>query len=234
MKKISIITLAAAGTMMLSSCGTAALGALGQVIAAQNGQQTTGTQQQTNQQQANGNILGDILGAATNGQTIGNVLGSVLGTNTMTQQQLIGSWTYSQPGVAFTSENLLAQAGGEVAATTIKQKVEPMFKKVGIKSSNTKMQFNQDGTFVGTFAGKQLSGNYTFDPKTSQVVLSTLLFNMTCYAKRNSDGIALLFESTKLLTLLQTMSALSGNATLGTIGDLSKNYSGLRLGFDYK
>ena len=136
--------------------------------------------------------------------------------------------------MAFTSDNLLAQAGGEVAATTIKQKVLPVYQKVGIKSSNTQMQFKEDGTFVAVIAGKQLSGNYTFDAKTSQVVLQTLLFNMTCYAKRNSDGIALLFESTKLLTLLQTMSALSGNSTLGTIGDLSKNYDGLRLGFDFK
>jgi len=233
MKKLFIFAIAAAGTMMLSSCGTAALGALGQVVASSTGQQTTGTTG-TTQTSTTGNILGDILGAATNGQTIGNVLGSVLGTNTMTQQNLIGSWTYSQPGVAFTSDNLLAQAGGEVAATTIKQKVEPMFKKVGIKSSNTKMQFNEDGTFVASIAGKQLSGNYTFDAKTSQVVLSTLLLNLTCYAKRNSDGIALLFESTKLLTLLQTMSALSGNTSLQTIGDLAKSYDGLRLGFDFK
>ena len=229
MKKISIFAIAAAGTMMLSSCGSAGLAALGQVVAATAGQQTTGTTQTST-----GSILGDILGAATNGQTIGNVLGSVLGTNTLTQQQLIGTWTYSQPGVAFTSDNLLAQAGGEVAATTIKQKVLPVYQKVGIKSSNTQMQFKEDGTFVAVIAGKQLSGNYTFDAKTSQVVLQTLLFNMTCYAKRNSDGIALLFESTKLLTLLQTMSALSGNSTPGTIGDLSKNYDGLRLGFDFK
>lgn len=230
MKKISILAIAAAGTMMLTSCGSAALGALGQVVAASAGQQTTGTTTQS----STGSILGDILGAATNGQTIGNVLGSVLGTNTMTQQQLIGTWTYLQPGVAFTSDNLLAQAGGEVAATTIKEKVQPIYQKVGIKSSNTQMQFKEDGTFVAVIAGKQISGNYTFDEKSSQVVLQTLLFNMNCYAKRNSNGIAILFESSKLLTLLQTMSALSGNSSLQTIGDLSKNYDGLRLGFDMK
>ena len=233
MKKIALFSLAAAGTMMLASCGSAAaLGALGQVVAASAGQQTgttTGTTQSTT-----GSILGDILGAATNGQTIGNVLGSVLGTNTMTAQSLIGTWTYAQPGVAFTSENLLAQAGGEVAAATIKEKVLPIYQKVGIKSSNTQVQFKEDGTYVAVIAGKQLSGNYTFDTKTQQVVLSSLLLNLTCYAKKNSDGIALLFESTKLLTLLQTMSALSGNTSLQTIGDLSKNYDGLRLGFDFK
>ena len=38
--------------------------------------------------------------------------------------------------------------------------------------------------------------------------------------------------ASKLLTLLQTMSAMSGNQTLQTIGTLSKSYDGLRIGFD--
>lgn len=231
MKKISILAMGV-GSALLTSCGTTGLNALGTLGQVMNGQQTATTG--TNNGQQGGNILTDILGAATNGQTIGNVLGSVLGTTKMTAQQLVGTWTYAQPGVAFTSDNLLAQAGGEVAAQTIKQKVEPMYQKVGIKSSNTKIQFNRDGTYVALIAGKQLSGNFSFDEKSQKLVLSSLLLNLTCYPKRNSDGIALLFESSKLLTLLQTMSALSGNTSLQTIGDISKNYDGVRIGFDMK
>jgi hypothetical protein len=33
--------------------------------------------------------------------------------------------------------------------------------------------------------------------------------------------------------VLQTVAAMSGNSTLSTIGDLSKNYDGLRLGFEF-
>ena len=65
------------------------------------------------------------------------------------------------------------------------------------------------------------------------MTLQTLLLSINCYAKKNVNGMGLLFESSKLLTLLQTMSALSGDATLQTVGELSKNYDGLRLGFDY-
>ena len=43
-----------------------------------------------------------------------------------------------------------------------------------------------------------------------------------------------LMESKKLLTILQTVSALSGNNTLQTVGDLSKNYDGIRMGFEMK
>lgn len=206
MKK-TLISLAAA-TLILVSCGPNGLGSLG----------TLGT-------------LGQI---ATDGQTVGNILQSVLGTNKITAQNLIGNWSYSGPGCAFTSEQLLAQAGGEVVAAEIKSKLQPTFNQLGISSSNTKISFKQDGTYTATIAGRQLSGNYTFDASTSKVNLKGLILNINCYAKKNSNGIALLFESSKLLTLLQTVSALSGNATLSTIGDLSKSYDGVRLGFDFK
>lgn len=45
---------------------------------------------------------------------------------------------------------------------------------------------------------------------------------------------AYFFESKKLLTLIQTLSAMSGNTTIASIGEISKNYDGVRLGFDMK
>ena len=61
-----------------------------------------------------------------------------------------------------------------------------------------------------------------------------MLLSINCYAKKEVNGISILFEAKKLLTVLQTMAALSGNANLQTIGDLSKNYEGVRVGFDMK
>ncbi|MBR6195402.1 MAG: DUF4923 family protein, partial [Prevotella sp.] len=80
-----------------------------------------------------GNILGDIL----QGGTLGNVIISVIGAQKVTAQDLIGAWNYSGPGCAFTSENLLAKAGGEVAATRIKEKALPYYQQIGITSQNT-------------------------------------------------------------------------------------------------
>ena len=57
---------------------------------------------------------------------------------------------------------------------------------------------------------------------------------MNCYAKKEANGISILFEAKKLLTVLQTISAMSGSKDLQTIGDLSKNYDGIRIGFDLK
>lgn len=207
MKKLRFTAIAMAA-MMAVSCGT--------------GFTTTGTG-------STGSILGDIL---TGGGI--DAIASIIGATKMTQQSLQGSWKYSGPGCAFTSEKLLAKAGGEVVAAQIKQKMLPTYQTLGLSSTNTYVQFNSDNTFAASFGGKQFSGTYTFDPSSSKVVMKSLLFNINCYAKKNTQGIALLFEASKLLNILQTVSALSGNTTLGTIGDLSKNYDGVRLGFDFK
>ena len=179
-----------------------------------------------------GNILGSVLGAATDGQTIGNILTSVIGLDKPSQADLIGTWQYRQPGAAFTSENLLAKAGGEVAATTVKEKLASYYNGVGIKSSNTALQFTQDGQFAGKVAGKSISGTYTYDQNTCQIQMKTLFFTLPAYAKKTTTGMSILFESKKLLSVLQTLAAISGNSSLQTIGDLSKNYDGVRIGFD--
>ena len=174
-------------------------------------------------------------GTTAGTDALGNILGSVLGgLSKPTQKSLIGTWTYTQPGCAFTSDNLLAQAGGEVAAAEIKKKVQPTYDKLGVKSSNTWVKFNEDMTFSASFAGKTFGGNYTYDEANQKLTMQGVLLTLNCYAKRNANGIALLFESSKLLSLLQTISALSGNTTVQTVGDLSKNYNGLRLGFDFQ
>ena len=102
----------------------------------------------------------------------------------------------------------------------------------GSNSGNTYLQFTQDGQFAGKVDGTPLSGTYTYDPQKCLITMKTLLFSLPAYAKKTSGGMSILFESKKLLTVLQAVSAISGNQTLSTIGDLSKNYDGIRLGFD--
>jgi len=177
---------------------------------------------------------GTFLQTMGSGGTVGNIFTSVIGLDKVSEKGLIGTWRYDSPGVAFTSENLLAKAGGEVAATKVEQELAPYFQQVGISSQNTSVIFNEDKTFRATIAGKSWSGTWTFDEASAKVTLQGLLLSVNCYAKREYGGIALLFESKKLLTVLQALATLSGNSTAQKVGDLSKNYDGIRLGFDMK
>ena len=183
-------------------------------------------------------VLGGLLGGGTNGTSaagsvINGILNNVIGTGTFKQADLCAStWKYSNPGCAFTSENLLAKAGGEVAAKTIENKLSTYYQKVGFSGSNTYFKFNTDGTFESKIDGKSWKGTYTFDESTHAIIMKGLLLSVSGFATRNTNGVSLLFESKKLLTLVQTLTALSGNSTLSTIGNISKNYDGVRVGFD--
>lgn len=181
-------------------------------------------------------VLSNILGSSTSSSnsSISDILGSVIGSSKLTAKNLVGTWKYSSPGCAFTSENLLAKAGGEIAATTVENKLKTYYNKVGIKSSNTYFTFNSDGTFTSKIDGKSWSGTYTYDESSNAIKLKGVLLSISGYATKTTNGISLLFESKKLLTLLQTVSKFSGNTTLSTLGTLSKNYNGVRMGFDMK
>ena len=206
-------TLVAAATALLTACGT-----MGQ---AGSGSSTTGS------------VIGAVLTDVLQGGTLGNVITSVIGAQKVTAADLVGSWKYSGPGCAFTSEKLLAQAGGEVVAGQIKAKVLPYYQQIGISAQNTTITINQDGTYSATFRGTPMNGKWTYDEANCRMNLQGLLLSLNCYAKRNVNGIALLFDASKLLTLLQTAAAMSGNQNIQTVGEISKSYDGVRLGFDF-
>jgi len=176
--------------------------------------------------------MGQVMSAMTNGTGLANAVKSVIGLDKVKQQNLIGEWKYKGPGCAFTSENLLAKAGGEIAAVQIEEKLLPYYQQVNVSSDNTFITFNEDGTFSSKIVGTPFKGNYTFDEGTQKITLKSMFLSVNCYAKKEIGGISILFEAKKLLTVLQTMSAMSGNKDLQTIGDLSKKYDGVRVGFD--
>lgn len=158
------------------------------------------------------------------GSIVGSILDNVIGSTTFKKADLCAhTWKYKSPGCAFTSENLLAKAGGEIAAKKVEEKLSTYYQKAGFNSSNTYFKFNEDGTFNAKIDGKSWSGTYTFDEKTHAIDLKgRLLLSLNGFATKNTSGISILFESKKLLTIIQTLTALSGNTTLGTIGEISK------------
>lgn len=184
-------------------------------------------------------ILGAVLGGNSNSSSsagssiINGILNNVIGSGTFSKQDLCAhTWKYSKPGCAFTSENLLAKAGGEIAANKVEEKLSEYYSKFGFSGSNTYFTFNTDGTFTSKIDGKSWQGNYTFDEKTHAIQLKGLLLSMSGYATKTTNGISLLFDQKKLLNLIKTMGALKGSSTLSAIGTIANNYDGMRVGFE--
>lgn len=199
----------------------------------------TSTSATSNAGSAVAGILGAVLGGNSNSSSsagssiINGILNNVIGSGTFSKQDLCAhTWKYSKPGCAFTSENLLAKAGGEFAANKVEEKLGEYYSKFGFSGSNTYFTFKTDGTFAAKIDGKSWQGNYTFDEKTHAIQMKGLLLSMSGYATKTTNGISLLFDQTKLLNLIKTMSALKGSSTLSAIGTIANNYDGMRVGFE--
>lgn len=199
----------------------------------------TSTSATSNAGSAVAGILGAVLGGSSNNGSsagssiINGILNNVIGSGTFSKQDLCAhTWKYSKPGCAFTSENLLAKAGGEIAANKVEEKLGEYYSKFGFSSSNTYFTFKTDGTFAAKIDGKSWQGNYTFDEKTHAIQMKGLLLSMSGYATKTTNGISLLFDQKKLLNLIKTMSALKGSSTLSALGTIANNYDGMRVGFE--
>ena len=187
-------------------------------------------------------VLGAILGGSNAGNSsnsssnagsiINGIQNNVIGSGTFKQADLCHTWKYSKPGCAFTSENLLAKAGGEIAASKVENKLEGYYKKFGFSSSNTYFTFNTNGTFSAKIDGKAWNGTYTFDEKTHAIQLKGLLLSASGYATKTTNGISLLFDQKKLLNLIKALSAFKGSSTLSAVGSIANNYDGMRVGFE--
>lgn len=184
-------------------------------------------------------ILGAVLGGNSNSSSsagssiINGILNNVIGSGTFSKQDLCAhTWKYSKPGCAFTSENLLAQAGGEIAANKVEEKLSEYYSKFGFSSSNTYFTFKTDGTFAAKIDGKSWQGNYTFDEKSHAIQMKGLILSMSGYATKTANGISLLFDQKKLLNLIKTIGSLKGNSTLSALGTIANNYDGMRVGFE--
>lgn len=199
----------------------------------------TSTSTTSNAGSAIAGILGAVMGGNSNSSSsagssiINGILNNVIGSGIFSKQDLCAhTWKYSKPGCAFTSENLLAQAGGEIAANKVEEKLGEYYSKFGFSGSNTYFTFNTDGTFAAKIDGKSWQGNYTFDEKTHAIQMKGLILSMSGYATKTANGISLLFDQKKLLNLIKTIGSLKGSSTLSALGTIANNYDGMRVGFE--
>jgi len=167
------------------------------------------------------------------GSIISGLLNNVIGSGTFSKEDLCAhTWKYCKPGCAFTSENLLAKAGGEIAANKVEEKLSTYYNKFGFNSSNTQFTFTTDGNFSAQIDGKLWQGTYTFDEKTHAIHLKGLLLSASGYATKTTNGISLLFDQKKLLNLIKMLSAFKGSSTLSAVGTIANSYDGMRVGFE--
>lgn len=166
---------------------------------------------------------------------LSGVVKNVVGDKTTTASSIIGTWTYAGPECQFESDNLLAKAGGEVAAKEVEEKIQKVYEKVGM--DGCQYTFNEDGSYSCTVKGKTSSGTYTFDSDAKTVTMKSKLgIKTVAYVTVTGDSMSLVFKADKLMSVLKTITSATSsvNSTASTISSIADSYDGLRLGFELK
>lgn len=166
---------------------------------------------------------------------IAGAIGALLGKTDVTQKDLIGTWKYAKPAIAFQSDNLLQKAGGAAAAGVIENKIANYYKIAGMEALQIK--FEEDSTF--TFTVKKIvlkgtlekadDGNFIFNFKALGKIN---LGKMHAAISKNGNNINLTFDVSKLLNLVSKVASVTGNSTISGLSKLLNSYDGMRAGFE--
>ncbi len=160
---------------------------------------------------------------------------AVVGDKATTESSIIGTWKYVGPQCQFESENLLAKAGGEVAAKEVEEKMQIVYDKVGM--NGCQYTFNEDGTYSYTVKKRTTSGTYTFDNEAKTITMKGKLGVKTvAHVTVTGNDMSLVFNADKLMSVLKLITGATSkvNSTAATINSVAGAYDGLMLGFELK
>lgn len=178
--------------------------------------------------------LKDALGGGGLGETVGNLIEGVFTKSNLTVEDICGEWVTDGSAVSFKSDNFLQKAGGVAAAAAIETKINPYYEQLGL--NNAKMTIKNDGTFTlkakmvtlqGTLASNG-DGTFEFNFKAFNAVP---LGKMTAYVQKSGNHVDIMFDATKLKTLISGIAKITGVSMAKTAASLLDSYEGMCVGF---
>ena len=182
-------------------------------------------------------VLGKVGDLGSAGDAITGLVDGIFTQSDITVEQMAGTWTATGSAVCFQSENFLQKAGGSAAASTIESKLDPYYKQYGLTGSV--LTVKTDGSFTLKVKGVSLSGTIVkrsdgnFDFKFAAFG-KVNIGSIKAYVEKPVSGLNVMFDASKLKTLLSTITSLTGNSLAKTAGSLLESYDGLCVGFAFK
>lgn len=180
------------------------------------------------------NVLGNVLGAATGNETssqdlISNLTSVFSSDKQAKAENVIGTWSYTEPAIVFSSDNILTQAASKLAANQVEKKIQQQLSKYGIVPGAFTMTFNQDGTFTETLKGKTTKGKWSVKDSKLQLTV-TGIRSLSITTQIDGQDMQFVTDATKLLNFFKTLGAKSTNSSVKTITNLMKNVKGMQAG----
>ena len=173
-------------------------------------------------------------GQALENGSVTDIIEGVLSTSNLEVKDLAGVWTSTGSAVAFQSEDLLSQAGGVAMASTLESKINPYFTKYGIVGSVITIQ--TDGSFSMSLKKTTLKGKIV-KGENNKFILSFEAFgknnlgNVNLYIQKTSTSMDLMFDASKLKTILSSIASLSKKGLGNSLNTFLNSYNGICIGF---
>lgn len=181
-----------------------------------------------------GNILSNVLGSSSSSSTTGNIL-SGLSTifnkaNVATKDKIVGTWTYVEPAVVFSSDNVLSNLGGKAASAAIEKKLQSKLNTYGFKKGMVTMTFDKDGNFTQKFKNRTLKGTYTVKDKNVQLKYAGTWKQVVGTTQIVDNSLLIVMDASKLLKYVNVLGTVSGSSALKTATSLLGNMKGMECG----
>ena len=180
-----------------------------------------------------GGILNGVLGGGQTEDIVSGITSIFSSDKQATTNNIIGTWSYTEPAIVFTSDNLLTKLAAKVAANKLENKLQSYLTQYGIKPGALVLTFNEDGTCTETLNGKTMKGKWQV--KDSKLIL-TLGGIKALQITTQIDGKNMMFvtDATKLLKLFKSVGAKSTNKNIQTVTSLMKSVDGMQAGVTLK
>ena len=175
-------------------------------------------------------VLSKVVGSATSGNSTLSTLTGVISSKLIpTEKQIIGTWSYQEPAVMFTSDNALKSTAGTLASASIEKKLQTYFSKVGIKKGNLTITFDEQKNFsikkgtksvrTGTYAISGSTVTLTFKGKTKPCRITPQLDN---------GSLVMVMDATSLKNFMSGIA--SYVSSLSTVTSVLNAYDGMKVG----
>lgn len=148
------------------------------------------------------------------------------------QNNIVGTWNYSEPAIVLSSDNIITKTAAKVAANKVEKKLQTYLTQYGITPGTFSLTFKADGTCTETIKGKTVSGKWSIVDSKLQLNIKGVKVPIT--TQISGSDMQLVTDATKLLNMFKSFGASSSNSNLQTITTLLKGVNGMQAGITLK
>ncbi len=181
-------------------------------------------------------VASSAVSSSSTASTISSVLTNLIGTSTVSESSITGTWKYSEPAVAFESEDLLTSTAATLVAPKVEKKMLAAMTKIGFKKGKSSITFNSDNTFTCSYGSTTGSGTYSISGSTITLTSTLTGVSVSGNVKLSGNTLQITFTASKVLSFMNALADKTSSSTtsqIAAVTSLVKNIKGIQIGMKF-